>query len=59
MKSKLTTIFGTLGSVAAGAATQTTGKVQSICTVVAVISGALFAFFAKDFNATGGTKPAV
>lgn len=53
---KLTTIFGTIAAIAAGGATQTTGKVQAALTLIATLAGAVFAFVAKDHNVTGGTK---
>lgn len=57
MTSKLTSIFGTLAAICTGAATQTTGKLQSALTLGAVVFGAVFAFVSKDYNVTGGTKP--
>ncbi len=57
MKNWRTSIFGTIGAISAGGASQTTGKVQGILALIATVCGSIFALSAKDANVTGGTVP--
>lgn len=51
-----TTVFGTLASVGAALSSTMAGsKYQGLVASAAALFGALFAFFAKDKNVTGGT----
>lgn len=58
MKNWKTSLFGSLATVGAGLATQLPdGTLKNIVILASAIFGALFAFFSKDSNVTGGTTP--
>ena len=58
MKSWKTSLFGSLATVGATVSTQLPdGPIKNIVILASAICGALFAFFSKDANVTGGTTP--